>query len=457
MPSRTEIAAFRFGYGLPAIGPVEPEPLVACLAGPDPAAALWPAHGTAEVLQNLKQIREARAAGQAAAGDATAMAQADAALAAAHDGNRALYTQAARASFARAVGSATPFRERMVAFWADHFTTTSRNQTQLAWASALVEEAIRPYLSGRFATLLQAVTLHPAMLIYLDQSASVGPTSRRGAKRGEGLNENLARELLELHTLGVDAGYTQQDVRETAQLLTGLTVVPERGGFVFDPSRVEPGADTILGTAYDGRGTAPILQALQDLSVRPETARHLARKLAVHFVSDDPEPALVAALEAEWLRSGGDLSAVTLVLTSHRAARAAEPGKARQPFDFLVAAMRALGVPADQIHGMETKPFGGQLMGRLKRMGQDWQRAPGPDGWPEAAAAWITPHGMAARIDWALAVPQRMLAELPDPREFAIQALGSRADAALRLAVSRSESRREAIALVLASPAFNRR
>lgn len=457
MPDLAEIAAFRFAYGLPAApGQAEAGALLAGLRGPDLMAQAWPAHGTAEILPHLRDFKAAREARKAAGEDAKAAKAATKAERRAVKATKALGLTAAQAGFARAIDSETPLRERLVAFWADHFTVTPRNRTQNAWPSALVEEAIRPNLTAPFATMLQAVVLHPAMLIYLDQVNSLGPNSRRGEKRGKGLNENLAREILELHTLGVGAAYTQDDVREMAELLTGLTFVPERG-YAFDAARVEPGDDQVLGVIYGGEGVAPILRALTDLAVRPETARHLAGKLAVHFVSDAPDPALVAAVEAEWLRTGGDLAAVVAALLSQPAAWAQEAQKARQPFDFMVAALRALGVTGAQVMALPEQDFLALVLDPLAGMGQPWQMAPGPDGWKEEAEAWITPQGMAARIDWALAVPEKLMANLPEARGLVARALGSRAEAGLVWAVGASESQREAVGLVLASPAFNRR
>lgn len=457
MSDLAEIAAFRFAYGLPvAAGQAGPDALMAGLRAPDVMAQTWPAHGTAEILPHLRDFKAAREARKAAGEDAGAAKAATKAERRAVKATKALGLKAAQAAYARAIDSETPLRERLVAFWADHFTVTPRNRTQNAWPSALVEEALRPNLTAPFATMLQAVTLHPAMLIYLDQVNSLGPNSKRGAKRGKGLNENLAREILELHTLGVGAAYTQDDVREMAELLTGLTFVPERG-YAFDAARVEPGDDQVLGVTYGGEGVAPILRALTDLAVRPETARHLAGKLAVHFTSDTPDPSLVAALEAEWLRTEGDLGAVVSALLAHPASWVPEAQKARQPFDFTVTALRALGVTGAQIMALQEADFLSLLLDPLAAMGQPWQMAPGPDGWKEEAEAWITPQGMAARIDWALAAPERLAPALPEARAFVARALGSRAEAGLVWAVGASESKREAVGLVLASPAFNRR
>jgi uncharacterized protein (DUF1800 family) len=309
-------------------------------------------------------------------------------------------------------------------------------------------------VTGRFADMLRAVITHPAMLIYLNQDASYGPSSPVGQRLKKGLNENLARELLELHTLGVAAGYSQVDVRELAELLTGLSVTPD--GFAFDQRRVEPGPETVLGTTYPGHGLEPILQALDDLAARPETAAHIAGKLAVHFVSDAPDPALVAALAGVFRDTDGDLRAVATALVAYPVA--ADLGsKARQPFDFMVAALRSLGVAPQLVLDMEPKVFNRLIRVPLKAMGQPLHQAPGPNGWPEAAADWITPQGLAARIDWAMQAPQRLQRPLPNPRAFLAVALGSRAGEKLVWAVSAAESARDGVGLVLASPEFNRR
>ncbi len=248
-----------------------------------------------------------------------------------------------RTTFARALSARDGLRERLVWFWADHFTTVARKRIDKAFPSALIEDAIRPHVMGRFSDMLQAVTLHPAMLVYLDQVISVGPNSPAGLRRGRGLNENLARELIELHTLGVGAVYAQDDVRQMAELLTGLVFKPEVGQG-FEPNWVEPGSETVLGISYEGEGEEPILRALGDLALRPETARHIARKLAVHFISDTPDEDLVDALNGAFVASGGELAAVYTALVSHPSAWEKPMQKARQPFDFMVSALRALAL-----------------------------------------------------------------------------------------------------------------
>lgn len=430
-----ELLAIRFGYGLPIAA-------VAAPTGPDRAASTWPGIALTELAPILMDYRAAK------------KAKDEAAIKEGHRAADALTLRGAKAIFARAVGADDPYRERLVAFWADHFTVAPKTRMERPLPAILIDEAIRPHVGGRFSDMLKTVITHPAMLVYLNQEASFGPGSAKGKRQSKGLNENLARELLELHTLGVGAGYVQADVRELAELLTGLAVAPDRG-FVFDKRRAEPGAEVVLGVTYRGDGLEPVLRALDDLAVRPETARHIARKLAAHFVADEPDANLVAALEAVFVDTGGDLAGVSAALLAHPLA--VRGAKARQPFDLMVAAFRALGVTPDTILALEMKRFKRLILDSLAAMGQPFQQAPGPDGWPEAEADWITPQGLAARIDWAMQAPERLVRPLPDPRAFLQAALGARAGERLAWAVGAAESARDGVGLVLAAPEFNRR
>jgi uncharacterized protein (DUF1800 family) len=435
-------AAIRFGFGLPSA--LSPEAMLAALAGPDQAIASWPGTTLAEVWDIYALHHKAKRKK-----DETGVKEAQT-----RSLDQALI--GARATFARAVGSPDALRERLVSFWSDHFTTKPRNRLDSALPGVCADEAIRPHVNGRFPDMLRAVITHPAMLSALDQDVSVGPTSRKAKRGRKGLNENLARELLELHTLGVGAAYSQADVRQLAELLTGLTFLPG-DGFLFDPASAEPGAETVLGVSYGPEGLDPVLAALDDLAARPETVAHLARKLAVHFISDTPDPDLVAALEGRWAETGGDLLAVTEVLLTHPLSLAEPAQKARQPFDLLVAGFRALGITADAIQGLDRKGLQRQILAPLNAMGQPFRRPRGPDGWPEAEAFWITPQGLAARIDWAMRAPSRIVDPLPDPRDFLRTALGSEAGERLTWAVAAAESAVDGVGLVLASPEFNRR
>jgi uncharacterized protein (DUF1800 family) len=445
------LVAIRFGYGLPLPdgAPDAPGAMLTALAGPDLAARDWPIDGLAVIQPKLAELRGMKGAGKT-----------DPALKPRHDQLTqevvAAVAHAERMTFARALTAADGFRERLVAFWADHFTVLSKTTVEGMMPFALVEDVIRPRLTGRFADLLTEATLHPAMLIYLDQIQSTGPNSFMGQRKDKGLNENLARELIELHSMGVGAGYSQDDVREMAELLTGVTYDARRGMW-YERRRAEPGAETVLGQTYDGEGLEVIRRALGDLARRPETAAHIARKLAVHFVSDSPDPALVAALETAFLASDGDLTAVYTALLTHPAAWGGAAEKVRQPFDFMVSSLRAVGLTGARFLALKRGPFRQQVLRGMAGMGQVWKRPGGPDGWAEEAGAWISPQLLAARITWAMQAPERLLDALPDPVALAETCLADRASERLLWAAARAENRREGVGLVLASAEFNRR
>lgn len=357
----------------------------------------------------------------------------------------------------RAVDSPHGFRERLAWFWTDHFTVAADDRRRTLFLGDMIETAIRPHVGGRFADMLRAVVRHPAMLTYLNQVRSVGPNSRVGKRRNRGLNENLAREVLELHTVGVGGSYTQVDVREFAELLTGMTL--RDGRFQFNPGLAEPGAETVLGKSYgsdNGAAVEEVEAALEDLAVHPQTARHLARKLLVHFVGPDPDDDFVEAVAVAYLLADGALPAAYEAMLSDRRAWALPLKKAKTPLGFVVSAMRAVGVTGADLAGLNRVQFFGGLMRPLEAMGQPLLRPLGPDGWSEDPASWITPSGLAARVEWANRLVQQRGKDL-EPMAFAERALGVLLTPGLRTAVSRAETRHEGVTLVLASPAFNRR
>ncbi|MGL4319697.1 MAG: DUF1800 domain-containing protein [Paracoccaceae bacterium] len=446
---RHALSAIRFGMGLPAPeGSTTPEAMVAALAGPDIAAQIWPGVTMAEVMPVYRTAAQVRR--DVRRDEGLRPAYRDATQATQEQQMRGFLVQVARG-----VGSESGFRERLVQFWADHFTTEARFRHDVGLTPAMVEECIRPHVGGRFGDMLAAVTLQPAMLLYLDQVQSVGPGSPEGQRRGAGLNENLARELLELHTLGVGSAYRQDDVRQAANLLTGLTADAEQG-FFFNPRIAEPGAETVLGQSYDGEGVQPVLDLLGDLALHPDTAQHLARKLVVHFISDTPDAGQVADMAAAYLGGDGALGPVYAAMFAHPAAFSPVAMKARQPFDFMIASLRALQTTTQKILEQGRGAVRRRMLTPLQRMGQPLGASGGPDGWEEAGAAWITPQGMAARITWAMEMPSQF-ASLPDPRDFLQTALGNRASERLIWAVGASQDQREGVGLILASPEFNRR
>ncbi len=452
--AQPHISEIRFGYGMgPRRGARDAVWHAASLTAPDDVAERYPVAALPDILRLGRDFRDANRAVQD--GDRGAEARYERA----RDSLRQSAGRGVRNAFARIVEADSPLRERMTWFWVDHFTAVPGNLLSRAATPSYVDEAIRPHVAGRFSDMLKAVIRHPAMLFSLDQQASVGPSSRFGLRSGRGLNENLARELLELHTIGVDAAYTQVDVRQTAELLTGLSIDPERG-FRFRPPAAEPGAETILGQRYGGDGRARMSDIdafLEDLAVRPDTARHIAGKLATHFVSDPAPEILVNDLEDVFRETDGDLRALTEALIAHPAATDGPLAKVKTPMDFVASSMVALGARGEDIAGLPARDLMRFVLRPLAAMGQPFLSPPGPDGWPEAAEHWITPQGLATRISWAVAVADQIGRDLPDPRDFLEMALGPVAGDDLRFAVSAAETRPEGIALTLASAEFNRR
>lgn len=353
-----------------------------------------------------------------------------------------------------------PLRERLAMFWADHFTAKGKGPIMVPAALPYIEEAIRPNVNARFGDLLIAAVTHPLMLHFLDQSYSVGPgsTAAKRAERLGGLNENLAREVLELHTLGVNGPYTQDDVRQLAELFTGLSYKAD-GTFTFRKGFAEPGAETVLGVRYGGAkpGIKPVLDALRDIAVHPVTARHIASKLAVHFVSDDPDPALVDHIASRFIDTGGDLQEVYAALLDHPASWAEGTGNVKPPFDLIASSCRAIAVPPHVMQNLSSRVIRRTFLRPLAEMGQPLLNPSGPDGWAEEDEAWITPQGLSARLRWAMSAPSVLRPELPDPSAFVDTALGPLATEPVRFAARAAESRSDAIGLVLSSPAFQRR
>lgn len=372
-----------------------------------------------------------------------------------------------------AVTSPHGFFERLVAFWSNHFTVSASRLQAAALVGPFEVEAIRPHILGRFRDMLSAVVRHPAMLIYLDQTSSIGPNSELAHSRPDlGLNENLAREILELHTLGVNGGYTQTDVTQFARLLTGFSVEPVAvEGFLFQHDRAEPGEKHLLGKVYGGGigQEKEVQQALDDLAAHPSTARFIANKLARHFVADHPPRDLIKALETVFLENGGDLPSLYRVLVEHRESWNLFGRKVKTPFDFVVSGLRAVGARAKQLAPQPGDPKKDMQMNRnvmrsrpnklavgsLTVLNQPIKKAPGPDGWPDEAESWIHPQGISGRLEWALAVARKF--PQADPVEFLRNTLGSFTNERIMRVIEGAESREEAVALVLASPEFNRR
>jgi uncharacterized protein (DUF1800 family) len=364
------------------------------------------------------------------------------------------YRAEALARLQRAIIADCGFVERLVAFWSNHFcVSASKGELARIWAGSFEREAIRPHVLGRFGDMLKAVEQHPAMLFFLDNQQSLGPDSRAGQNRKRGLNENLAREIMELHTLGVGGGYTQDDVTSLARIITGWTFAGRQGqlgvpgSFVFNANAHQPGAQRLLGKTYEDNGVAQGEAALADIARHPSTAKFIAAKFARHFVADNPPPALVARLQDVFRKSDGDLRALTVALLDSDEAWQAPPIKLRSPYEFLVAAGRLLAqIPEDP-----TRYLGG-----LNVLGQPLWSPAGPNGFPDSNAAWAAPEGMKLRLDISAQIASRLPANV-DPRDLLQLAAADAASPETRRTIELAESRQQALALLLMSPEFQRR
>ena len=363
------------------------------------------------------------------------------------------YRTEALMRFQRAIVADCGFVERLVAFWSNHFCI-SANKGELAriWAGAYEREAIRPHVLGRFADMLKAVEQHPAMLFFLDNQQSLGPQSRAGQNRKRGLNENLAREIMELHTLGVNGGYTQGDVTALARIITGWTFSGRRarlappGNFIFFANAHEPGAHKLLGKIYDDTGVAQGEAALTDLARHSSTAQFIAWKFARHFVADDPPSALVSRLAEVFRKTDGDLLALSLALLESGEAWTPMT-KIRMPYEYLVASGRLLGGRIDDPQ---------RYLGGFAVLGQPLWSPAGPNGFPDTNAAWAAPEGLKLRLDIAAQISSR-IPDAADPRILLDVILGEAASRDTRQAIELAESRQQALALLLMSPEFQRR
>lgn len=374
------------------------------------------------------------------------------------------YLSQTNARFRTAIDTDYPFHERLVHFWSNHFAVSADKQPVSALAGLFENEAIRPNLAGKFYDLLLAVEKHPAMILYLDNQRSIGPGSilaqranRRRRDQQFGLNENLAREILELHTLGVDGGYTQQDVTTFAKVITGWSIggstgrgrfsegVP--GTFQFRDNIHEPGKQIVLNRSYKESGLKQGEAVLRDFATHASTAKHLATKLVRHFVADDPPEKLVAEIAAVFLDSGGDLPTVHAALVNSSEAWQSTFGKYKTPQDFVISAFRAFDRVPDN---------GRFIVGALDMMGQTPYRPGSPAGWPDTAAHWGGADALYKRIEWSNTIA-RYVGTRVNPLELGDAVLGPALGDHTRTAISRAESVIQGTTLLLVSPQFQRR
>jgi uncharacterized protein (DUF1800 family) len=462
----TCIALNRFGLGARADEPAPADPrrwLLEQLGRYEPLPAAWTAQPRTGALlaDYADRQRMVRTAAEAEKQAARKMLQRQA---------RDVYLAAAGARLTSALNTQAPFAERLVHFWANHFAVSVDKVPVVGLAGAFELDAIRPNVMGRFEDMVLAVARHPAMLLYLDQANSIGPDSvaaRRLAQRTDaphrGLNENLAREAMELHTLGVRSGYTQADVTEFARALTGWGVVggagPRRAamftandsgidsGFQYHLALHEPGPRTVVGRTYADSGEGQARAILHDLATAPATARHVAFKLARHFVADDPPPALVQRLASAFERSGGDLPTVYRALVESPQAWTGTTAKFKTPWEWAVSSLRALNrreMPAMQVAAL------------MNQLGQPTWRPGSPAGYDDIAATWAAPDALLRRVE----VAQRIAGQAGDTidaRTLAPRLLPGALGPDTTAALARAESPGSALALVLVAPEFLRR
>jgi uncharacterized protein (DUF1800 family) len=491
------IAAHRFGLGEAAIeSSVRGDAREWLRSQIGPADAQRNAAGEAmpEVAAGLRRMAEFQLLRRQRRDPPPAMAMAaDAAMQDARSGEqqfgehfRALVQADTRARLGTAATTSRPFAERLALFWANHFTVSMAKASARGLVGAFEREAIRPHIAGRFEDLLRAAVMHPGMLRYLDNEQSAGPNSllvtrrARAARNDEqqgpritGLNENLAREVLELHTLGAASAragvYTQADVTAFAAVLTGWRVplyayapdmAPPRRinandvaplGAVsptrFEPAWHEPGAKTVLGQRIP-EGVDGLSRVLQTLARHPATANFVATKLARHFVADEPPPALVDRLAQAFLRSDGDLPTVYHALIDAPGAWQPAPAKLKSPEEMVLSSVRVLR--------LGHKAFERQPDGGVSLLGQRVQAAPSPAGWPDQADEWLGPDAVWKRVEWVTRVAERVGGQV-DARALAQSSLGPRLSANTARQIERAADGPQALALLLLSPEFQRR
>lgn len=361
-----------------------------------------------------------------------------------------LYLAEAKARLDTALAAEIGFAERLVWFWSNHFCVSADKAQVRPIAGAFEREAIRTHVLGRFGDMLLAVESHPAMLVYLDNARSIGPNSRAGQNRRRGLNENLAREILELHTLGVRSVYTQNDVTSFARVITGWTVVPPRrdpahgGEFNFNPRMHEPGAHTVIGRRYDAAGVEQGRRVLADLARHPATAKHVARKFARHFIAGAPSPALVERLSRRFLDTGGDLKELAKALVTSDDAWEAPRTRIKRPAEWMVGTLRAVGASPPDVR---------PLVQALNLLGEPLWRPPAPNGFADDNATWL--DGLSQRLDLANRMARRNAGA--DPMAVFAETVAPIASEETRRTIARAESRPQALALLFMSPEFQRR
>jgi uncharacterized protein (DUF1800 family) len=458
--ARAALALHRFGLGpnSSGIADIASDPLGALLAElnagePQLAGNDLPASG--EASRETFAFQQERKAAREAREDMANPQTSDPSRPATNMGPslpQQIYLSEAEARFRAALTARIGLTERLVWFWSNHCCVSADKGRVRSICGAFEREAIRPHVLGKFSDLLLAVETHPAMLLYLDNVRSIGPQSFAGIRQGKGLNENLAREILELHTLGVRSVYSQSDVTNFAKVITGWTIRPFRqnpesgGEFAFNPRMHEPGPQRVVAKIYADAGFDQGRAVLQDLAVHPSTANHIAIKLARYFVADEPPPSLVTRLANRFTATGGDLKAVTEELVKAPESWSAPRAKLKKPSEWLVAALRSSGANMPDVR---------RLVHMQHLLGEPLWRPPAPKGFSDDSAAWI--DGISERLDIAQQIARLALASSAEPDVLVETSLGPLASDETRKTIRSAESRQQALVLLLMAPEFQRR
>jgi uncharacterized protein (DUF1800 family) len=461
--AQVALALHRFGFGPRAqdVAAIASDPRGALLADLKPEAARIRDGDLPTSSQAFRELREFRQEKKVERQAQQMQSSANDAMAKDGNGTRTpkggpplpqrLFLAEAKVRFDAALNAPVGFTERLVWFWSNHFCVSADKGPVRVLCGPYEREAIRPHVLGKFADMLLAVETHPAMLVYLDNVRSIGPDSVAGMRQHKGINENLAREIMELHTLGVRTGYTQADVTNFSKVISGWTIAPpkdpERGGeFIFNARMHEPGAQTVIDKTYSDIGFDQGRAVLHDLAERPATAQHIATKLARHFVADNPPSSLVGLLTKRFLETRGDLMEVSKTLVTAPASWEAPHSKLKRPGEWIIGSLRAAGFTTQDVR---------QIVNAQNLLGEPLWRPPAPKGFSDDSAAWI--DGLADRLDIANQIARLAGGYGPGPDEMIDAAFGPLASADTLAAVKHAASPPQALAILFMAPEFQKR
>lgn len=450
------IKAFRFGFGVPRDGKFDPLAELEHPPAADAAAEKELEDRISFLTAKQQMAKEERQAKMANADSPDAKAGKNKEL---NQQVQTYHAQDVHQTVLTAVNSDQMFTNRLCAFWSNHFALGATSRFLRVTSGLYEPTAIRPNMFGSFYDLLVAAEFHPTMVMYLNLQESIGPNSKAGMRQKKGLNENLGREILELHTLGVDGGYVQADIIAFSKILTGWHVERDTGQVIFTPNRAEPGSKKMLGKSFGGSDAKEqdAKDALRFLADHPSTARFIAHKLATHFVGPGNAD-LEKALEAEFKNSKGNLTSIYKVLLAHPSSSTPLGKQTRNDFVFLVSALRASAINPTAF-ALKTKedgkpPGNPMTVGSMENLTQKLWAAPSPKGWPDDPGFWLSPTVIGARLRRIPAIVKHY--EDEEPTAFAARVLGPLLRPQTLATIKLASNKQLALGLTLASPEFNR-